>query len=66
MPNPNLELLEMAAERLRPTPAEIVSVGGCAIGLLIDDPPGRALNWHSFDPLMAAGGTHSWSAEQII
>jgi hypothetical protein len=38
MPNPNLELLEMAAERLRPLLPEIVFVGGCATGLLIDDP----------------------------
>ena len=38
MPNPNLELLELAAERLRQLLAEIVFVGGCATGLLIDDP----------------------------
>jgi hypothetical protein len=38
MPNPNLELLELAAEQLRPLLSEIVFVGGCATGLLIDDP----------------------------
>jgi hypothetical protein len=38
MPNPNLELLELAAERLRQILSEIVFVGGCATGLLIDDP----------------------------
>lgn len=38
MRNPNLELLKMAAERLRPLLPEIVFVGGCATGLLIDDP----------------------------
>jgi hypothetical protein len=38
MPNPNLELLQMAAERLLPLLTEIVFVGGCATGLLIDDP----------------------------
>lgn len=47
MPNPNLELLELAAERLQPLLAEIAFVGGCATGLLIDDPgaaPVRATN----------------------
>ena len=38
MANPNLELLELAAERLRQLLPEIVFVGGCATGLLIDDP----------------------------
>jgi len=38
MPNPNLELLELAAERLRQFLPEIVFVGGCATGLLIDAP----------------------------
>jgi hypothetical protein len=38
MPSPNLELLELAAERLRQLLPEIVFVGGCATGLLIDDP----------------------------
>ena len=38
MPNPNLELLELAADRLRQLLPEIVFVGGCATGLLIDDP----------------------------
>jgi hypothetical protein len=38
MKNPNLELLEVAAERLRPLLPEIVFVGGCATGLLVDDP----------------------------
>jgi hypothetical protein len=38
MRNPNLELLELAAERLRQLLPEIVFVGGCATGLLIDDP----------------------------
>jgi predicted nucleotidyltransferase len=35
---PNLELLENAAEKLRPLLQEIVFVGGCATGLLITDP----------------------------
>jgi hypothetical protein len=34
---PNLDLLEVAAERLRPLLPEIVFVGGCATGLLITD-----------------------------
>ncbi len=38
MPNPNLDLLELVASRLRPVLSEIVFVGGCATGLLIDDP----------------------------
>jgi hypothetical protein len=38
MANPNLDLLELAAERLRQLLPEIVFVGGCATGLLIDDP----------------------------
>jgi hypothetical protein len=38
MPNPNPELLELAAERLRRLLPKIVFVGGCATGLLIDDP----------------------------
>lgn len=38
MANPNLELLELAAEKLRQLLPEIVFVGGCATGLLIDDP----------------------------
>src|ERR1700733_14315962 len=38
MQNPNLELLELAAERLRQLLPEIAFVGGCATGLLIDDP----------------------------
>lgn len=37
MPHPNLELLEMAAWRLRPLLSEIVFVGGCATGLLVTD-----------------------------
>jgi len=38
MTAPNLELLEIAAERLRPLLSEIVFVGGCATGLLVTDP----------------------------
>ena len=38
MPHPNLELLEVAADRLRPLLPEIVFVGGCATGLLVTDP----------------------------
>jgi hypothetical protein len=38
MTSPNLELLKIAAQRLRPILPEIVFVGGCATGLLIDDP----------------------------
>jgi hypothetical protein len=36
--NWKVELLELAAERLRPLLSEIVFVGGCATGLLINDP----------------------------
>lgn len=39
MPNPNLELLELAAERMRQILPEIISLGGCATGFLTDDPP---------------------------
>jgi hypothetical protein len=35
---PNLDLLQSAAEKLRPLLPEIVFVGGCATGLLITDP----------------------------
>ena len=35
---PNLDLLQSAAEELRPLLPEIVFVGGCATGLLISDP----------------------------
>jgi hypothetical protein len=38
MPNPNLDLLILAARQLRPLLPEIVFVGGCATGLLVDDP----------------------------
>jgi hypothetical protein len=38
MSYPNLDLLERAAQRLRPLLPEIVFVGGCATGLLITDP----------------------------
>jgi hypothetical protein len=38
MTNPNLDLLESAAEKLRTLLQEIVFVGGCATGLLITDP----------------------------
>jgi predicted nucleotidyltransferase len=38
MSYPNLDLLERAAERLKPLLSEIVFVGGCATGLLITDP----------------------------
>ena len=35
---PNLDLLESAAQKLRPLLPKIVFVGGCATGLLITDP----------------------------
>jgi hypothetical protein len=38
MPHPNLELLKLAADKLRPLLPEVVFVGGCATGLLISDP----------------------------
>ena len=38
MTSPNLELLEIAAERLHPLLSEIVFVGGCATRLLVTDP----------------------------
>lgn len=37
MPNPNLELLKIAANLLRPLLDELVFVGGCTTGLLITD-----------------------------
>ena len=43
MTHPNLELLEIAAVKLRPLLSEIVFVGGCATGLLINDPGAAAL-----------------------
>ena len=38
MSHPNLELLTLTAEKLRPLLPEIVFVGGCATGLLVTDP----------------------------
>lgn len=38
MSHPNLELLELAAERLRLLLEDIVFVGGCTTGLLVTDP----------------------------
>ena len=38
MIDPNRELLESAADLLRPLLSELVFVGGCATGLLITDP----------------------------
>jgi hypothetical protein len=38
MPHPNLELLKLTADKLRPLLPEIVFVGGCATGLLVTDP----------------------------
>jgi hypothetical protein len=35
---PNLDLLQSAAQKLRPLLPEIVFVGGCATGLLVTDP----------------------------
>jgi hypothetical protein len=37
MLDPNLELLQIAAQKLRPLLPEIVFVGGCATGLLVTD-----------------------------
>jgi hypothetical protein len=37
MLHPNLEMLEIAAERLRPLLPEVVFVGGCVTGLLVTD-----------------------------
>jgi predicted nucleotidyltransferase len=45
---PNLDLLESAAEKLRPLLPEIVFVGGCATGLLISD-PGAATVRRTYD-----------------
>jgi hypothetical protein len=41
--HPNLELLEIAADKLRPLLSQIVFVGGCATGLLISDPGAATL-----------------------
>ncbi len=38
MPNPNFDLLILAARQLRPLLSEIIFVGGCATGLLVNDP----------------------------
>jgi predicted nucleotidyltransferase len=38
MSHPNLELLKLTADKLRPLLPEIVFVGGCATGLLVTDP----------------------------
>jgi hypothetical protein len=38
MPHPNLELLKLTAEKLRPLLPEIVFAGGCATDLLVTDP----------------------------
>ena len=38
MSHPNLELLKLTADKLRPLLSEIVFVGGCATGLLVTDP----------------------------
>jgi hypothetical protein len=38
MPHPNLDLLELTAEKLRPLLSEVVFVGGCTTGLLVTDP----------------------------
>lgn len=36
--NPNIQILEIAAERLKTLTEEMVFVGGCATGLLLTDP----------------------------
>lgn len=36
--NPNIQILEVAAEQLRTLTEEMVFVGGCATGLLLTDP----------------------------
>jgi hypothetical protein len=41
MPNPNLDLLEMVANRLRPVLSEIVFVGGCYSVIGIGQPAGN-------------------------
>ena len=43
MSYPNLDLLQQAAEKLRPLLPEIIFVGGCATGLLITDPGAAAV-----------------------
>jgi hypothetical protein len=48
MPNPNLALLETSAQKLAPLLGEIVFVGGCATGLLIND-PGAAVVRKTYD-----------------
>jgi hypothetical protein len=63
MPNPNLELLELAAERLRQLLPEIVFVGGCATGLLIDD-PGAAPVRGTYDRQRAAAQRPDHSGHQ--
>ena len=37
MSNPNLDILELVAQALGPVCDEVVFVGGCATGLLLDD-----------------------------
>jgi len=63
MTSPNLELLEIAAERLRPLLPEIVFVGGCATGLLVTDPEplqfAKPMMWMSSPRLLPMLSTQS-------
>ena len=76
MPNPNLELLELAAEQLRPLLSEIVFVGGCATGLLIDDPAAAPVRGtydvdvilrlvHTLNTLCSLNGFALWDSAKI-
>ena len=70
MTHPNLELLESAAEKLRPLLPEVVFVGGRATGLLITD-PGAGPVLHTIDFLRRiAEGRSLWtwfgSVDQFI
>ncbi len=58
---PNLDLLESAAEKLRPLLPEIVFVGGCATGLLIKKrfEPGADKRLYSVFIVPITAGCHS-------
>lgn len=53
--NPNLDILETAADALAPVLDRLVFVGGCAAGLLITDPAAPALRaTHDVDAVVEA------------
>jgi predicted nucleotidyltransferase len=68
IPNPNIQILEAAAERLRTLTEEMVFVGGCATGLLLTDPatsPIRATIDVDVLVEIATLGEYHWLSEQL-